>query len=168
MDFNQPLLNNVKKFNLTRCLIRTVNVCACMYIFVCVRVYIFFFLSFFHSFFLHTPIRWACSNLAAVRRPGAPQQILRQRNRCQTVKKTTAVQIKVQTKVWVRQRRAAPVIRVRFHTLLNYLFKVVDVALEYLHTPLLGSKRPNIPNTYYNETGKIIHKDHFDNKWRRS
>lgn len=27
-------------------------------------------------FFLHIPIRWACSNLAAVRRPGAPQQIL--------------------------------------------------------------------------------------------
>lgn len=32
-----------------------------------------------------SPVRWACSNLAAVSRPGASQQILKDRNRCETL-----------------------------------------------------------------------------------
>lgn len=35
---------------------------------------------------------------------------------------------------------------------ITYLFKVVNVALENLHTSFLGSKWSNIPNTHYTET----------------
>jgi hypothetical protein len=38
-----------------------------------------------------------------------------------------------------------------------YLLKVVNVPLEYLHTPLLGSEWTDVPNTYCRTTHTFVH-----------
>lgn len=48
----------------------------------------------------------------------------------------------------------------------SYLFKVVDIALENLHTPLLGGEWSNVPNAHCTETQTKVKQRSSDRQLR--
>lgn len=61
-----------------------------------------------------------------------------------------------QTYLWVKQTQTDSKIDSKTPLCRTHLLKVVHISLKYLHTPLFGSKWPDIPDPHYKQSKTVM------------